>query len=32
VDGVSIVGGLATADSCISDQRHSNTSTLIVTS
>ncbi|HEY5694317.1 MAG TPA: hypothetical protein VIR14_07405 [Gaiellaceae bacterium] len=32
MDGVSIVGGLATADYRISDQRHSNTFTMIVTS
>lgn len=32
MDGVSIVGGLATANFFVSDQQHSNTFTLIVTS
>jgi hypothetical protein len=32
MDGVSIIGGLATANYYISDQRHSNTFTIIVTS
>lgn len=32
MDGVSIVGGLATANYYISDQRHSNTFTMVVTS